>query len=135
MVVAAGEAARGSEVELTQSRPGVGLRVFFKTETIKLQEVFFDAGEVAAGHAHSEDQTAYVVSGKFEVTLDGTPHELGAGDAYLIPGGVNHAIRAIETGSYVLFSALSTGTPKVAAAAGHSNDHGHSHEHGGHSHG
>jgi quercetin dioxygenase-like cupin family protein len=131
--MAAGESARGSEVELTQSRPGVSLRVYFKTETIKLQEVFFDAGETAAGHAHSEDQTAYIVAGKFEVTLDGTPHELGAGDAYLIPGGVNHAIRAIETGSYVLFSALSTGKPKAEAASAHT-DHGHSHDHGGHSH-
>lgn len=133
--MAAGEAARASEVERTESRPGVSLRVFFKTETIKLQEVFFDAGEVAAGHAHTEDQAGYIVSGRFEFTLDGTPHELGAGDAYLIPGGVSHGVRAIETGSYVLFSALSTGAPKVEAAAGHSNDHGHSHEHAGHSHG
>jgi len=89
----------------------VGLRVFFKTETIKLQEVFFDAGEVAAGHAHKEDQAGYIVSGRFEFTLDGTPHELGAGDAYLIPGGVSHAVKGLETGSYVLFSALSSKNP------------------------
>ncbi|HEX5589968.1 MAG TPA: cupin domain-containing protein [Candidatus Limnocylindrales bacterium] len=134
--MAAGEAARAAEVELTSSRPGVGLRVFFKTETIKLQEVFFDAGEVAAGHAHKEDQAGYIVSGRFEFTLDGTPHELGAGDAYLIPGGVSHGVKGLETGSYVLFSALSTGQQEAPAGDhGHSHDNGHGHDHGGHSHG
>lgn len=131
----AGVATRAAEIERTETGAGKALRLFFKTETVKLQEVFFDAEAVAAGHAHAEDQAAYVVSGKFEVTLDGTAHELGSGDAYLIPGGVTHAIRAIETGSYVLFSALSTGQQKSEPEAGHSQDHGHSHDHGGHSHG
>jgi len=133
--LAAGEAARAADVALTSSRPGVGLRVFFKTETIKLQEVFFDAGEVAAGHAHKEDQAGYIVSGRFEFTLDGTPHELGAGDAYLIPGGVSHAVKGLETGSYVLFSALSTGQ-EASPAPDHAHGHGHDHgDHAGHSHG
>jgi len=133
--VAAGAAARAAEIERTESGAGKALRVLFKTETIKLQEIFFDAGATAAGHAHAEDQAGFIVSGKFEVTLDGSPHELGSGDGYLIPGGVVHAIRAIETGSYVLFSALSTAGQKSEPESGHSHDQGHSHDHGGHSHG
>lgn len=133
--MAAGAAARAAEIERTESGEGKALRILFKTETIKLQEIFFDAGATAAGHAHAEDQAGFIASGRFEVTLDGTPHELGPGDGYLIPGGVVHAIRSIETGSYVLFSALSTGGQKAEAAHGHSHDAGHSHDHGGHSHG
>lgn len=125
--MATGALARAAEVEVTGSGEGKGLRVLFKTETIKLQEIFFDAGAEAAGHAHKEDQAGYIVSGRFEVTLDGTPHELASGDAYLIPGGVVHAIKAIETGSYVLFSALSTGQqPSESADHGHTHDHDHS---------
>ena len=130
----AGASARAADIAIESARAGVGLRVFFKTETIKLQEVFFDAGESAAGHAHKEDQAGYIVSGRFEFTLDGTPHELRAGDAYLIPGGVSHAVKALETGSYVLFSALSTGQlAPPADEHGHSHDDGHGHD--GHSHG
>ena len=131
----AGAAARAADIAIESSRAGVGTRVFFKTETVKLQEVFFDAGSVAAGHAHAEDQVAYIVSGRFEVTLDGTPHELGAGDAYLIPGGVVHGVKGLETGSYVLFGALSTGQPTSEPGTGQAHDHGHSHDHGDHSHG
>ena len=134
--MATGAAARAADVERTSSGEGKALRVLFKTETIKLQEIFFDGGAEAAGHAHKEDQAGYIVSGRFEVTLDGTPHELGGGDAYLIPGGVVHAIKSIETGSYVLFSALTTGQ-QAAPGNGHDHghDHGHSHGEGGHSHG
>ena len=93
MAAGTGAAARAADVAIESARAGVGSRVFFKTETVKLQEVFFDAGSVAAGHAHAEDQVAYIVSGRFEVTLDGEPHELAAGDAYLIPGGVVHGVK------------------------------------------
>ena len=45
----AGAAARAADVAIESARAGVGSRVFFKTETVKLQEVFFDAGSVPRG--------------------------------------------------------------------------------------
>jgi len=121
---------RAADVEML-GEAGMTYRVLIKTENVKVQEVFFEAGKVSKGHAHPEDQAGFIVAGSFEVTLDGEAYVLGPKDAYSIPGGVVHAIRSIEGGSYVLFSALSTGPKESAESAepaAHSHDsHPHSH--------
>jgi len=71
--VVSGAAAHAPDVVIESSLAGVRSQIFFKTETVKLQEVYFDAGSVAKGHTHAEDQVAYLVSGRFEVTLDCSP--------------------------------------------------------------
>jgi len=125
--------ARAAEIELIVHRPGSTSRPLIKTDGIKLQEVFFDAGVESSAHAHAEEQAAYVVSGVFEIDLEGSKYEVRAGDAYSIPGGVMHSVRAIETGSYVLVAAFPPAATEVAAPA---SDHSHGdHSHGDHSHG
>lgn len=123
---------RAADVEIVVHRPGSTSRPLIKTDGIKLQEVFFDAGVGSAAHAHTEEQAAYIVSGLFEIDLEGTKYEVGAGDAYSIPGGVMHSVLALETGSYVLVAAFPPAVKETADADGHS--HG-DHSHGDHSHG
>lgn len=126
---------RAADVEMVIYRAGMSSRPLIETIGLKVQEVFFDGGEASTTHAHVEEQAAYVVSGRFEITLEKDTYEVGAGDAYSIPGGVEHGVRAIEGGSYVLVSALAstTDTPDMAASeAAHSHDH---HSHDSHDHG
>ena len=127
----AGPVVRAADVELL-GEAGITYRVLIKTDNVKVQQVFFDAGKVSKGHSHPEDQAGFIVAGSFEVTLDGEASVLGPGDAYSIPGGVVHAIRGVEDGSYVLFSALSTGPQAASEDAPHSHD---DHTHGDHAHG
>ncbi len=46
-------------------------------------------------HSHPHEQILNMMEGEFELTLDGTPHHLKAGDVLVIPGGVPHAGRSI----------------------------------------
>jgi quercetin dioxygenase-like cupin family protein len=126
---------RAADVEMTVYRAGMSSRPLIKTDGLKVQEVFFDTGETSSTHAHAEEQAAYVVSGRFAITLQGDTYEAGAGDAYSIPGGVEHGVRAIQGGSYVLVSALASTTTSsevVSDGSAHSHDgHGHDdHDHG-----
>ena len=46
-------------------------------------------------HAHHHEQVVNVLEGQFELTVDGQPQHLKAGDVLIIPGGVTHSGRAI----------------------------------------
>jgi quercetin dioxygenase-like cupin family protein len=45
---------------------------------------------VTTPHAHDFDQIALVLEGAMEFTCDGTAHAVGAGEALVIPAGVQH---------------------------------------------
>lgn len=126
---------KAADVEMVVYRAGMSSRPLIKTDGLKVQQVFFDSGETSSTHAHAEEQAAYVVSGRFAITLQEHTYEVGAGDAYSIPGGTEHGVRAIEGGSYVLVSALATAAKSAeggASGSAHSHDnHGHdNHSHG-----
>ncbi len=45
-------------------------------------------------HSHPAEQTVHMLEGRYELTVDGTPHVLDAGDVLAIPGGAAHSGRA-----------------------------------------
>ena len=96
------------------------------TDSLSVDEIFFDAGIETDAHGHHLGQVAYQVAGRFEVTLGDTTRALGPGDGYTIPADTPHRVRCLEKGSYVLITALDAGN----GAGGH--DHGNA---GGHDHG
>lgn len=55
----------------------------------------------AALHQHPHEQSGYVISGKYRMTVDGKEYELQPGDSYAIPGNVTHSFEVIE-GSEVI---------------------------------
>jgi quercetin dioxygenase-like cupin family protein len=42
-------------------------------------------------HDHPHEQLGYVLEGELVLAIAGVEHRLGPGDAYAIPGGVEHA--------------------------------------------
>jgi quercetin dioxygenase-like cupin family protein len=48
-------------------------------------------------HAHPQEQTGYLVSGRLTMTIDGVEHQFGPGDSWSIPGGVEHGAVVHET--------------------------------------
>ena len=67
------------------------LRVVAATEAATVLEGELQPGAGGAPHAHTrEDETILVVAGSLVVD-DGERHELGAGDAHVIPRGTRHA--------------------------------------------
>ena len=49
-----------------------------------------DAGCALPEHSHSQEQIVNMMEGEFELTVDGVPHRLTAGDVLVIPGDVPH---------------------------------------------
>lgn len=46
-------------------------------------------------HSHPHQQIVNVISGEFELTVDGTPHHLRAGNFFILPGNVPHSGRSL----------------------------------------
>lgn len=104
-------------------RPGIWKRVLVDAPALGIDEIYFDEGVATDGHGHDLAQAAYQVSGRFEVRLGGTVATLESGDSYAIPAGVDHSVRCLEKGSYVLITARSAGAttdhPHIPEAGGH----------------
>jgi len=111
-------------------RAGTWKRRVASTDQLNVDEIFFDAGTETADHGHNLQQVAYKVSGRFEVTLDGSMSVLGPGDGYSIPANAPHRVRCIEKGSYVLVTAMA-GKEAVGEHHDH-DDHDHHRGHGDH---
>ncbi|MEW5990690.1 MAG: cupin domain-containing protein [Chloroflexota bacterium] len=112
-------------------RAGIWKRVLVDAPTLGVDEIYFDAGIATDGHGHDLSQAAYQVSGRFEIQLGSSVVTLGPGDSYSIPAGVDHSVRCVEKGSYVLITARGGATSgDDAHDHDHDHDHAHDHDHG-----
>lgn len=89
-----GKVTRWKDVEPVEMLPGVTRRTLAVTDRLMLVEFRLQAGATVPLHSHPHDQVGYVVSGEVILTVDGQEFRCGPGDAYAIPGGVEHAARA-----------------------------------------
>ena len=53
------------------------------------------AGSTLPEHSHLHEQISLVLSGNFELTVDGKPFLLKADHSYVIPSGASHSGKAI----------------------------------------
>ena len=67
-------------------------------KNLMLAKVWFDKGAVGEVHAHPHTQVAYVVEGKFEVTVAGETQILGKGGCFFVPSGADHGAVCLEEG-------------------------------------
>lgn len=75
--------------------PGFTVR-FIHTEKMTLAYWDIKAGSVLPEHSHHHEQVAaQVISGEFELTLDGESKIMKAGDIAVIPSNVIHSGKAI----------------------------------------
>ena len=60
----------------------------------QLNLIEFEPGGLVPRHDHPHEQLGYVLEGELTLEIDGVEHVLRPGDAYQIPGGVEHAARS-----------------------------------------
>ncbi len=75
--------------------PGIHLRTFWG-EKMLLSIVDLDAHANLPAHSHPHEQSGTIISGEMTLTIAGETRLLKQGDAYIIPGGVEHSA---QTGS------------------------------------
>ncbi len=91
-------------IEVTSSNdagmsvPEAGLRrqVMSYSPSMMLVRHRMTKGWVGAKHSHPHEQLVYVVSGQLTFTSPDGTFEVGAGDSFLVAGGVEHQAAALE---------------------------------------
>ncbi len=80
---------------------GVTRRILAYNDEIMTVENTFETGAIGALHSHPHTQITYIVSGKFEFTIDGETRIVTAGDTLLKEDGVVHGCTCLEAGVLV----------------------------------
>ena len=80
-----------SQVKRRELAPGVTLRTMWG-DKVMMSLVEIAPGAVVPTHTHPHEQTGLVLQGEFEFTIGGETRRLGQGEAYIIPGGVEHGL-------------------------------------------
>jgi quercetin dioxygenase-like cupin family protein len=65
-----------------------------KTGTVTI--FAFDEGEGLSEHSAPFDALVIIAEGQAEITIDGKPHKLKAGELIIMPGGHPHSVKAIK---------------------------------------
>lgn len=61
----------------------------------------FEKGGIGLPHQHVHSQSAMIISGAFELTIDGRTQILKAGDCYMVEPNVIHGAVCIEAGEII----------------------------------
>lgn len=72
----------------------------------KIMVFAIDADEGMASHAAGGDALVTVLEGTGEITINGVPHQLGAGESIVIPAGAPHAVRGVTAFKMLLVVVL-----------------------------
>jgi quercetin dioxygenase-like cupin family protein len=81
--------------------PGVQLRVTWG-QHLMLSFVRLEPGGVVPAHQHPHEQGGVCLEGSMEFTIGGETRIVRRGEGWMIPGGVTHAVRALEGGATAL---------------------------------
>lgn len=85
-----------SNAKSTFPEPGLTRRVLSYNDKLFVAEHKMEKGWSGAMHSHPHDQAVYVVSGKIRLNSQGKSFDLGAGDTFVVRGGIEHGASAIE---------------------------------------
>ncbi len=95
-----GKVVRLADIRPIELAPGVLGRPLFGQGAM-LNLVSLEPGAGVPTHSHPHEQLGHVLEGQLELTVDGELHVLGPGEAFQIPGGIEHAARS-ERGCLVM---------------------------------
>ncbi len=87
-----------SELEWEQPGQGLTRQIMGYDGQLMLVKVKFEKGAIGYVHEHFHSQATYVVSGKFEVMINGEKKILEAGDGFYIEPNVPHGAVCLEEG-------------------------------------
>lgn len=88
----------GKEVPWEVVGEGVSRQILGYDEELMMVRVKFEKGAVGALHHHTNRQCTYVLSGKFEFTIDGVKKVVSAGDCLFKTPDLIHGCVCLEAG-------------------------------------
>lgn len=85
-----------SDEGMGSPEPGLRRQIMSYSPTMMLVRHTMVKGWVGAKHSHPHEQMVYIVRGRIRFEHPGGTFEVGAGDSFLVPGGVDHQASAVE---------------------------------------
>lgn len=80
---------------------GVSLDVLAVGEKSMVAKMNYIEGNYATTHTHPNEQSGYVISGKYRLRTDTIDVELNPCDSYAIPENIPHSFEVIEGGEVI----------------------------------
>lgn len=80
---------------------GVNFDVLAVGKESMVTKMHYEEGNYVPFHSHPNEQSGYVISGKYCLKVGEQEDILTAGDSYSIPANVLHSIEIIEAGEVV----------------------------------
>ena len=90
-----------SEKKVQDLGGGVKRRVLAYNNDLMTVEVIFEKGAEGSVHTHPHTQCTYVLSGKFEYSVEGDAVTLCAGDSIVVPPDLPHGTLCLEAGTLI----------------------------------
>ena len=85
--------------------------ILIKTDTIRLVVVTMLEGGELQEHTAPGPITIHALEGTIQVSVEGDPHALAAGELISLAPGVKHAVRGVTEGSFLLTIGVMTRVP------------------------
>jgi quercetin dioxygenase-like cupin family protein len=82
---------------------GVKFDVLATGEKSMVTKMNYEVGDVVTDHSHPNEQSGYVISGKYLLKLKESNYILTQGDTYSIPENAGHALEVIKKGTIIDF--------------------------------
>lgn len=82
--------------EYRQVLPKIRQKTLVHGDKTLMAEFRLEEGALLPRHSHPHEQTGYLVAGILELTIGDTTHRMTPGGSWCIPGGEEHAGKALE---------------------------------------
>ncbi|MEO6702192.1 MAG: cupin domain-containing protein [Jatrophihabitantaceae bacterium] len=87
----------GDSVKPREAFPNLSRRVLAYNDKLMVVEHVMEQDSVFPRHSHPHEQLAYLISGRIKVQIgDDEPFEAVAGDSFVVRGGIEHQVVAVE---------------------------------------
>jgi quercetin dioxygenase-like cupin family protein len=76
--------------------PGIKRQTITSGRTMYQMLAKLEAGSRMLEHRHPQEQIVHILEGKIRLIVDGTPHELSAGDSFYLASNLPHGVETID---------------------------------------
>lgn len=80
---------------------GVQFELLTSGEKSMITKMNYKIGDIVPMHNHPNEQSGYVISGKYRLQFGKHDEIIGVGDSYVIPENEHHSIHVIEEGEVI----------------------------------
>ena len=80
-----------------QAAAGIKRKTLIYGEKTLMTQFLLEKGADLPMHSHPQEQTGYLVSGHMTLTIDSATYDIMPGDSWMIPGGVIHGAKIMES--------------------------------------